>query len=228
MAGDKKKKKKKKKAESSNPTTAAKRKASPAKKRPASAASTSSADDLTLEILDRALVYHAILASGAVRSMAAIASDRWPHFAINKACADLKVPHPSAFHAAADAGGSGKIFKAGATLRAGIAASASGLAVGEVIASHVPSGPRRVALFDARLIDAEGAPTEAASRGLASMQANLDYVATQSGDVDAAVRYAEWAKAREEEMRIESMLALRDLEEEFDDDDDDDDDSVTC
>lgn len=135
---------------------------------------------------------------------------------MKKACADLNVDQASIFRAALDPGGSGKMFKLGVTLRAAMAASLGGTVAAEVIATHIPNGPRRTALAHAKLVDAELQPTEEAGKSLADMQAKLDYLATQqNADTDAAARYAEWAAEREEETLMAAAQALRDLEEEF-------------
>ena len=201
--------------ESSRPA----RKATPTKKRPTAASSSSTTKDEMHELallFDRTLIYHCLLTSGTVR-VAAETNEEFADFALKKACRDVGFPDSSRFKASLSSNGKGKVHRAGTDLRKGMQACLSGAPPQEVIASCVASGPRREALRDADLIDDRGEPTAAAANGLLDLQAQLDYTATKDGvNPDAAVRYAEWAASREEDVRAEAARALELLNEEFD------------
>lgn len=90
-----------------------------------------------------------------------------------------------------------------------------------IIAAHVPSGPRRAALVDLKICDADGAPFAEAAQDLVDYQAKVDFVRVQRGvDADAAARYAGWAADRADDLRAQAARALEDLEDEFGEEDD--------
>ena len=135
---------------------------------------------------------------------------------LNKACTDTGAS-PSDALPALDENGRGATWKAGASLRAAIAASVAGAPASVVVHDYIPSGPRLAALVEAGLINANGVPTEAVTTALFDHAAFEDFKLTVArGDEEASARYADWEGARAAAIHADAMAALADLEDEFD------------